>query len=96
MDPTLSRRIDTLRTAQDALRSEMDMWAEAAILDEVRLEHLRELARDFQAQAHSVLVMMLYEDTPETLQQDVDGLVGGFAEVVNQAEALLAGEKKNA
>jgi hypothetical protein len=44
MDPSLIKTIDMLRTAQDALRSEMEVWALAKTLDEARLGHLRETA----------------------------------------------------
>ena len=90
MDPTLTRTIDTLRTAQDALRSEMEVWSLARTVDEARLGHLREAARSFQEQAHSVLVTMAYQDTPEALQEEVEALVSGFGEVVGQIEAVLA------
>ena len=89
MDPTLTQTIDTLRTAQEALRSEMEVWALASILDEARLGHLRETARSFQQQAHSVLVTMAYQDTPEALQEEVEALVSGFSEVLGQIEAVL-------
>ena len=90
MDPTLIRTLDTLRKAQAALWSEVEAQAEAAVLDEARLIRLRDLARDFQGQAHSALVMMLYEDVPEALQQETDTLVCGFGDLVTHIDARLA------
>ena len=93
MDPTLTRTIGTLRTARDALRSEMEVWSRARTLDEARLERLRETARSFQEQAHSVLVMMAFQDTPEALQQEVEALVAGFGQILDQVDAVLAAGK---
>ena len=90
MDPTLIRTLDTLRKAQVALRSELDAQTLAAVLDEVRLVRLQDLARDFQRQAHSALVMMLYEDVPEVIQQETETLVGNFGDVVTHIDAMLA------
>ena len=89
MDPTLTQRIDTLRKAQDALRSEMEVWALAGAIDEARLGHLREAARSFREQAHSLLVMMVYEDAPEDLQQELDALIVVFGDTAAQIEAML-------
>jgi len=90
MDLTLAMTLDTLRKAQVALRSELDVQTLAPVLDEGRLVRLRDLARDFQRQAHSALVMMLYEDVPEALQQETETLVGNFGDVVTHIDAMLA------
>ena len=90
MDLTLAMTLDTLRKAQVALRSELDAQTLAAVLDEARLVRLRDLARDLQGQAHSALVMMLYEDVPEALQQETETLVGSFGDVVTHIDAMLA------
>ncbi len=89
MDPSLTRTLDTLRTAQDALRSEMDVWAEAGVVDKARLRQLREAARSFREQAHSLLVMMAYEDAPEDLQQELEALIVVFGDTAAQIEAML-------
>ena len=90
MNPTLTQTIDTLREAQNALRSEMEVWALAGRVDEARLRHLREVAKGFQEQAHSALVMMCYQDTPEALAQEVEELIGAFGDIAGQIEAMLA------
>ena len=94
MDPIIAKTIDTLRKARDALRSEMELWAEAAVLDEVRLGRLGEAARSFKEQAHSLLVMMLYENVPEALQQDIETLISDFSDIAVQIEVMLASSKR--
>ena len=89
MDPMLTQMIDTLRKAQDALRSEMDVWAQAGVVDKARLRHLREAARSFREQAHSLLVMTAYEDAPEDLQQELEALIVVFGDMAAQIEAML-------
>ncbi|EYD71495.1 hypothetical protein Rumeso_04896 [Rubellimicrobium mesophilum DSM 19309] len=90
MDPSLTQMIDTLRTAREALRSEMAVWVVGSPPDEARLEHLLEMARSFREQAHSVLVMTVYQDTPEALRQEIDGLIAGFSDIVEQVDTMLA------
>ncbi len=94
MDPMLTQMIGTLRKAQDALRSEMDVWALAGRVDEARLRHLREVAKGFQEQAHSALVMMCYQDTPEALQQEIEALIRGFDDTVAQIAGMLARSRR--
>lgn len=89
MDPTLTQRIDTFRKAQDALRSEMEVRAEAGVVDKARLRHLRKAARSFREQARSLLVMMAYEDAPEDLQQEIEALIVVFGDTASQIEAML-------
>jgi hypothetical protein len=94
MDRRLIRMLHTLRSGRDALRSEMELWAlEGADLDDVRLGRLRDAARSFREQAHSLLVMMAYESPPERLQEELDALIWVFGEVAARIEARLAMER---
>ena len=89
MDPTLTQMIHTLRKAQDALRSEMDVWALAGVVDKARLRHLRDAERSFREQAHSLLVTTAYEDAPEDLQLELEALIVVFGDTAAQIEAML-------
>ncbi len=94
MDPIPAKTIDTLRKAHDALRSEIELMAEAAVLDRVRLGRLRDVVRSFKEQAHSLLVMMLYDDVPEALQQKAETLISDFSDIMVQIEAMLASSER--
>ena len=94
MDPTLTQMIDTLRKAQDALRSEMEVWTQAGVIDEARLGHLREAARSFREQAHSLLVTMAYEDAPDDLHQELEALIVVFGDTAAQLDAMLGSGKR--
>jgi uncharacterized protein YukE len=95
MDLTLAQIIDTLRKAEDALRSEMEVRALAETgIDDARLGSLGEMAHSFQQQAHSALVMMCYEDVPASLPQEVDALIAAFGEIAGQIQAMLASDKR--
>jgi hypothetical protein len=94
MDPMLTRTLETLRKAQDALRSEMQSWDRAGAADVARVRSLGDMARGFQAQAHSALVMMCYEEVPEALPHEVEALMDAFGEIAGQIQARLVAERR--
>ena len=93
MDPQLIQVLTTLRSGRAALQSELQVWSEAGVFDKARLKHLREAARSFQEQAHSLLVMMVYQEVPEALRQEAEDLVSYFSGAVTAIEAMRAPDK---
>jgi hypothetical protein len=93
MVPSVQERMVALRGGQDALRREMEQLTRAGPMDEAALQRLCEIGRNLQEQAHSLLVMMLYENAPGDLIQEAESLVSVFSDAVQHLEARRAPDK---
>jgi hypothetical protein len=87
---SLSETVKMLRGARDFLQHEMECLASPGSVDGEALGRLRDMARSFQEQAHSLLVMMVYQEASEGLQDEAETLVDVFSEAVRQIEVILA------
>ena len=87
MVPLFEEMLATLRRAQAALGQEMEQLTRAGPMDEVNVQRLCEVGRSFQEQAHSLLVMMLYQDAPGELIQETEDLVSFFRDALERLEA---------
>ena len=94
MTKSLSETVNTLRGAHSFLQHEMNCLARPGAMDAEALGRLRDMARSFQEQAHSLLVTMVYEESPEALQDEAEDLVSAFSKAVRQIEAMLAPNKR--
>ena len=72
MEQSFGERLSTLRKAHYFLRQEMESLARYAPIEAEALRRLRDMARSFQEQAHSLLVTMAYEEASETLQEEAE------------------------
>ena len=89
--PQLFRRmLDPLHEAEGSLRDELDQLAQAGSPDQATLLRLAQAARGHQEQAHSLLVMALFQAAPANLTVEAEALVAFFSGVVEQIEAMLA------
>ncbi len=94
MEQSFGERLSTLRRAHYFLRQEMESLARYAPIEVGALRRLRDMARSFQEQAHSLLVTMAYEEASEALQEEAEDLVRAFNEAVSQIEAMLAPSRR--
>lgn len=94
MTKSFSETVSALRGAHDFLQHEIDGLARPGPKDGEALRRLRDMARSFQEQAHSLLVTMVYEEAPEALQDEAEDLVGAFSKAVRQIEAMIAPNKR--
>ena len=94
MTKSFSETVNALRGAHDFLQHEIDGLARPGPKDGEALRRLCDMARGFQEQAHSLLVIMVYEESSEALQDEAEDLVDAFSETVRQIEAMLAPNKR--
>ena len=94
MEQSFGDRLSTLRGAHHFLRQETESLARYGRIETEALRRLRDMARSFQEQAHSLLVTMAYEGAPEALQEEAEALVRAFSEALRQLETMLASSKR--
>ena len=93
MEEPFTEALNTLHQAHIYLRQEMGGLIRAETIDDQALCRLKEMARSFQEQAHSLLVMMVYQEVPEALRQEAEDLVSYFSGAVTAIEAMRAPDK---